>query len=365
MNYRLIAAVILPLALMGAGPEDKPPTEQGKAIRLAINGLYSSDEYVRSTAMTALVKIGPAAVPSLTKTLKSTAPLARVCAAEALWLIERNTKAVLPVLLAATEHEDEQVRSAAAMAFSAIGPDGKAAAPALRKLRKDRSPGVRVDAAFAVWRVERQPEEVLPVFAQVLKEAPNDDGPLEDAFGLLSMMGKDARGITPTVLELLQGSNDFKRHKAITLLGDIGADPKVAVPALRKALKDKYYLARGNAAVALGKMGQDARVALPDLRALLKDENGLVRVQAGNAVWGLDRDAKGVVPVLIAELNNRKDFLAAISAAVALGRIGPAAKAAVPALRRMLADENEARRNAARDALRSIDPKALPEQKKP
>jgi len=72
-----------------------------------------------------------------------------------------------------------------------------------------------------------------------------------------------------------------------------------------------------------------------------------------------------VVPVLIAGLGNRKDFLADIAAAGALGRIGPEAKAAVPALRRMLADDNEARRNAARDALQRIDPKALAEQKKP
>src|SRR5205085_10818981 len=141
------------------------------------------------------------------------------------------------------------------------------AAPALRKLTKAGRPRVRVHAAYALWKVGRPPEEVLPVFCQALLD--KDEGALEDAVGLLSLMRHAARGITPTLLELAECPDDNKRHKAIILLGEVGADPKVAVPALRKALKDKYYLARGNAAVALGQMGPAGRAALPELRALL------------------------------------------------------------------------------------------------
>ena len=55
---------------------------------------------------------------------------------------------------------------------------------------------------------------------------------------------------------------------------------------------------------------------------------------------------------------DRGDRVAKEHAAIALGRIGPAAEAAIPALTKALEDDNRWVRDQARKALERIDPDA-------
>ena len=66
----------------------------------------------------------------------------------------------------------------------------------------------------------------------------------------------------------------------------------------------------------------------------------------------IDRQAKTAVPVLLGLLKD-EDIYVRLAAVSALGRFGPAAKAAVPALSKMLGDEN-AGGKAAKEALEKI-----------
>ena len=63
-----------------------------------------------------------------------------------------------------------------------------------------------------------------------------------------------------------------------------------------------------------------------------------------------------LVPALVVALKD-KDFGVRVAVCEALGNHGPAARAAVPGLIRLLKDEN-APKQAAADALRKIDPDA-------
>ena len=110
------------------------------------------------------------------------------------------------------------------------------------------------------------------------------------------------------------------RWEAIRTLGKIGRDSKPAVPMLIDALKDDDELVREHAAEALGDIGSPE--AIPHLTRALEDEAGRVR-----------RDAVS-----------------------SLGRFGPAAKAALPKAEKLLQDSEPLVREAARAALRRIDP---------
>ena len=79
-----------------------------------------------------------------------------------------------------------------------------------------------------------------------------------------------------------------------------------------------------------------AREAVPALVEALKDGSSGVRTRAALALWQLTGDAGLAVPVLIESLQDR---LARLDAAVALGRMGPAARDAVPALVAVLDDD--------------------------
>jgi hypothetical protein len=117
-------------------------------------------------------------------------------------------------------------------------------------------------------------------------------------------------------------------------LGRLGHAP--AVPEMLRllhgapeGLRSREWLVRA-IADALGRCGPDAREAIPALRELL---DGGCAVAAAGALWSLEGDAEAVLPTLRRELV--EEPLHARNAAEALGRLGPAARPALPALRAM------------------------------
>lgn len=137
------------------------------------------------------------------------------------------------------------------------------------------------------------------------------------------------------------------------------------VPALKALLNDEDWLVRLDAAEALGKIGPRAKTTIPDLMRLLKDQNVLLSYAAAEALGKMgpqvirpltellkakDKDVRwaamealrqvgpAAVPALMDLLKDKEDRL---EAAVALGNIGPKAKAAIPALMELLKYEHD------------------------
>src|SRR5262245_50409380 len=95
--------------------------------------------------------------------------------------------------------------------------------------------------------------------------------------------------------------------------------------------------------------------AVPDLIKALEDEDWEVRNQAAVALGVIGPEAKAAVPALIDVLQGEDKYLRS-HAATALGKVGRQAGTAVPALTRALQDKDEdVRRNAAA-ALGQIGP---------
>lgn len=107
------------------------------------------------------------------------------------------------------------------------------------------------------------------------------------------------------------------------------------VKVLISALGDKRPLVRHSAAEALGQLDERPRDVVPPLVQTLRDRDVAVRLAAGQALVQLGKPA---VPFLLAALKeDDADWQTAII--VILGRIGAAAREAVPALEGLRDDE--------------------------
>jgi HEAT repeat protein len=335
---------------------------------------------VRRAVVETLGRIGPdarASVPPLTQALRDPDWEVRILAAQALWRIARNDttsidtlvevingngpadkgwkqmlaaevlgeigppakRAVGPLVevLAERKWNSMGLRSTAAEALGKIGPAAKEAIPALVLSLKDDKALVRVRAAIAIWRIDRQPKMAAPVLIEVLQSTDHD------AF----LRGVAARG-----------------------LGEMGVAGKQAIPALIATLKGEDSDLRGEALRALGCMGPAAAHALPIIRQALSEDRHYVRICAAEALWKLGAEPDEPVRVLVKALAD-EDYVenvmepnVRIHAARILKEMKDKAKSSVPALRAVVATtSNRKLREAATQALEAIgaEPRSIRE----
>jgi HEAT repeat protein len=150
-----------------------------------------------------------------------------------------------------------------------------------------------------------------------------------------------------------------RTHAARAFL-QAGPEPASSVPGLVDSLQDELDLVRFHAAVALGDLGREARAAVPALIHLHQwDSDPAVRVEAAIALWKIDHKSAIAIPALIKGLAEENEFICWM-AADCLGRIGPEAEEAIPALEQAL--ERKFRlavvRRGIRAALERIGPMA-------
>jgi HEAT repeat protein len=328
---------------------------------------------------------------------------------------ESQAKIAVPALVKALKDQSDSVQGLAVMALSNIGPPARRAVPALLELVKHKDPGMRSVAADALGKIAPRERAVVKALLNALND-PKDEvrrsahrgvvygGPeavpeliqmfrqpnprrRERAAYALAVMGPAAREALPELRKAAMDQDLKVRLVAIMALGDIGrkgeafgtllealADPKKAVreaagfslaknmeatieamPEVVKALKHEQPHVRRVAAALLAQTGMWAYPALADLRLAQKDKNRLVRETAVAAVQTIEKQFKEQLPGAIEGLKD-KDPQNRESCAMWLGRLGPAAKAAVPELRAALDDPNSQVRAAAASALKKIDP---------
>jgi HEAT repeat protein len=272
-----------------------------------------------------LGKIGEPAVPQLKEALAAKEYRLKRGAAEALALMGKEAAdAVEPLgkLLAAQEGD---LRGVAARALGRIGPDAKATAATLVKLLDDSDLQVALNAAVALWQIDKSPagEKVL--------------------------------------LGALKHANPKHRELGCKACAELDGAKILPVGPLAACVKDPELRVRLLAEDALGRNGKAATEAAPVLRTALKDEDANVRVGAAAALWQIEKNAKEVVPLLSGWAVDRKNPTSARKAAVvALGEIGADARPVFDALVEVYRDDTDSLtvRRAIVYALRKIDAKA-------
>ncbi|MFF8844596.1 PBS lyase [Streptomyces sp. NPDC015127] len=180
-------------------------------------------EWVVESALRALTAFGPAAreaVPELRRLVAGPhragagdagLPAALTArAAGALWAVEGDADAVLPVLCAVLNGPDPGARRTAAAVLGTLGPAGGPAAHLLGGLLWSAEPWTRVESAAALWRVSGDPGRAWPVLRRAWGELPHARVPV--AAALAEMTTRGAEGADRLVdRELLS----VRRHNAI------------------------------------------------------------------------------------------------------------------------------------------------------
>lgn len=291
-----------------------------------LHALADADGRVRAAAAEALGHLGPGAriaYPALTQIMHDDLSAAvRIEAERALKRISPPTRDDLAELLALLKDSEPAVRAAAAQALALIGPEAKEAGPALDKAVADVDPMVRVSAAEAI-------AEILPA---------------------------QAKGVVPKLVNGLEESSPLVRSRAAAALGELASTDAKAIEALEKALADDHASVRLKAAWALGAIGPAAQPAAARLTQALQDPEARVRLVAAQSLWTLAKQTDGVA--VLSDMLQHKDVGIRGDAAVALERMGKAARDAVPALAAALKDSEAGVRARAAKALYYIGPDA-------
>src|SRR5262245_42330924 len=373
----------------------------GRAAKPAVPALTQllgdRDETVRIEATRALASIGPAAapaVPALTDKLRERNRWIREWAAVALGNIGPDAKEATPALIKATGDTELGVQRWSVCALRKIGPDAKAAIPALTKLLTHPDRDLRTSATWALGAVGAgQPDVVAPALAAAWKDEidrgarfprwqPSDPADVHEAMAASFL--RLGRAAVPTLSELVKLPKPDVRWYALDALGRIGPDARPAFPALLTPLHDDDIGVRAQATRVLPMIGAEPGAAIPLLLESLKDESDRVRIAAVEALASYGPKAATALPALMRNFRDRSSWSCAAAgkvlvaigapaappliealgdkelreeAAALLGKIGPPAKAAGPALAPLVFDEEPTIRVTAGLALWRIDPK--------
>jgi HEAT repeat protein len=277
-------------------------------------------------------------VPDLVRILTGrTPPANRLAALHALGRLGEKAHAARTWLVAAAFDDDPKIRIAAAQALGQLGPD---AAPALARLLVHSDKYVRRNATWGLGKLGPKAKPVLGDLCRSLKDA--DPRTAAGAAQALGAMGADGADAVPDLAEAMRGTNVVLCRLAAKALSDVGRPAKSELIA---HLSHHDPFIRGEAAVALGWMGPAAADAVPPLIVVLTTlpKPGVPPVPPTPMPKG-DGTGEPATP----------DDNARMFAAQALGRIGPAAADALPALAQALHDPHPSVCAAAKLALKLV-----------
>lgn len=381
-NQRVRLAVITALGNMREEAKSALPALQ--------EGMKGPDAETADAIAQALVKIGPAAAPTVLELIKSGKVTQRPVLGDALALIgKESVESVVPGL----KDPDPNVREWSAYALSKLGPTarpaqqalldtlndssvmvrehsstalagiGRAAVSALAESLKSKQANVRFEASKALNKMAWDGIDLSGTSAALIETLLDQDAKTSQyAANSLNItgVGPEAKASVGPLLEASKSKDMMIRTTAVVMLGGIGPDAKIAIPQLLEYLTDTESQMRSAAAKALSRIGPDAKVAVAPLTKALKDPDPYVRRSAVLALAGIGLEAKSVVPA-VRECQADKQGYVAVAVAGCLARLSPEdAKTSMDLLAKAAADPNRYVRNVAVDALREVGVRAVP-----
>jgi len=303
----------------------------------------------------ALGKIGPdakEAAEKLAAMMRGGDPFQRVVSAYALAEIYPDSEKVQTVsvksLIEGLRREDPMVRLAAAKALVELQADHKILLPELKKFLDDASPEQLTESldAFAALGEQAVPGAIRMLAYEEVRPH------------ILGRIGPKAKAAIPALVKYLPESKPVAQSEMLLTLGNLGIESgDEAIDAIAKYTDSDDEQVRTSATYALGMIGPAAAEIAPKLRKQIEEGDDFNQLISSWALVRVTPAAEGVaeltLPHLTRGLEHSRAFVRA-EAAEGLGRLGPAAKPAVPALLKALQDEQQLVQEAARAALDNI-----------
>jgi HEAT repeat protein len=242
---------------------------------------------------------------------------------------------------------------------ASVGPDPAVAVPALLGALRDPEPSVRAAAALALRVTAPKDGDAPPALlaAFVADPSPEVRGAAAHALGR-RWANEDV--VFLALLDRFPAASPANQGAIAGALAQLGGTPAPALPGLIEALKSENPWARRGIAEALARLGPGAKAALPALARVAREElrEGW-RFSAAEAVAAIDPDsaeAQALIAPLVELVRSDDGRGSGGAAALALGRFGPAARSAIPALRAAMQGRDSNLRTWAALALDRITP---------
>jgi HEAT repeat protein len=335
---------------------------QQTAATLAITALrpllQDEEEAVRTTAAEAIARFGHldhAASDVLSEALGNQDSVVRAQTAEALGTIGAAALHTVPALVKATTDSNDRVRAKAVEALGKIGENGAAeSVPGLVRALRDRDNWVSALAAEALGQIGDSADGAIPALVRSLTH--NNAEVRRNSAEALGRMSSTAAVARPSIETATHDTDGGVRAQAIRALGSIGAPTPTSTSAIMAGLKDIDPRVRAAAVEAIGQWGEPTPLVVATVLELLDDADDLVKVQVTKVLPKLAGPTPEVIDGLRRRLVEDSSDWVQVYAALALGRIGPPAATAGPALLHAAQTGDVSVREQAMRAIATIQP---------
>lgn len=318
--------------------------------------LTSPNAEVRWHAARALGAIGKKAknaVPALVGVLSDKDPLVRGHAVHALGEIGEYNARLFPKIAALVADPDVRIRRATVRTIRLLSPGPDVTVPLLTKILDGADPSVQVQVVHAL-------AEAGPAAVPALTKALADEDTRYWACLVLAEIGAPSKPAVPALTKLLKDQETDVRSEALMALGRIG-DPG-SVSAITAALDDPLTPVQYSAAYALGNMGTTAAGAAGKLEAKMTSDDEFLRTiaaWAANRVKPGDKEIQSQTAALMCNSLKSENQGVRLAAARALGDLGLEGDLAQEALECALSDDEFSVRDHAIDAVLILGDKAV------
>ena len=258
----------------------------------------------------------------------------RRAAAKTIGEFGADARRAVPHLAGLMDDEDALVRETAAEALGSVGVSSPEVVKALIEALDDPEKDVREKAARALAGLQPPPKDATAALAQAMRQHPESRGPMVAA---LADVAAPAPGVVGALVDLLKGGEDGPpprtREDAARALGHRGEAAAEAVPHLAALVADQGEDKdlRIEAANALGAIGPQAKSAADELSTMASEGDPLGRPSAVLALWRIERNTEDTLAALT-DLTKHDSYRVRRRAALAIGKMGPAAAPAIPTL---------------------------------
>jgi hypothetical protein len=275
-------------------PGEREPEYQGKKLSEWLKQ-YRSIGWEHSEAEEAVRQIGSRAVPCLVKWMDNgDLPAWK-------WRLYRFAAAHPRIVKTKLFHKvmdfpnSDRNAFAAYQGFEILGPEAKAAIPALIRLTNDSaSPGKAHRALLALNAIGK---DALPALLSAL--ANEGQGNRRDIVYCIrdtGDLGTNAEPCARVLAQCIKGGDQPVAVASAAALGTLRASPEIAIPALREVSHSTNAFLRRSAVIAIGQFGDRARSAIPDLLEAMNDLDSTVRLAATDALNRIE--GRPLVPAL-------------------------------------------------------------------
>jgi HEAT repeat protein len=316
--------------------ENLPPVDVAKVATKVGKLATDAEPAVRRRVGIVLEKTGAAsfaAAEALGKAIPAESDMViREQFIDALIAMGPGARPALPALLPLVNQQDTPLsqRMRLLTAIAVADPSSKEVATVLLKSAGDSEQDIRATAATAMGKLNPMPADAL---TKLVTMAKSDKGTKARVAALqaLAQAGKAARPVKADVEAIAAGKLPEFALLAKVALAAMDENTNKAAADIRAGLGNKNLQVRSAAAESLLLIGP-AQSDLPALTRLGKDASATTRCAVAKCLGRLGPAAKDAVPVLIKLLDAQEGDVR-IAAADALGEIGPAALPAVTKLK--------------------------------